>query len=252
MIKDNLTSQDIISQLEVPQEDSSTPIKDNEAQFIFEFIIKHEIKRTLETGFAYAKSASHIIAATKQKHIAIDPFQNDYKRLGLKNIEKLGFKDYMDFREDYSHNVLPELIKKGEKFEFIFIDGDHKFDGEFVDFYYADILLENNGYILLHDTWMRSTRLVMEFINSNRKDYKELPTGLRNIALYQKCGVDNRDGMFFKEFFTRKSIISYNLIMWMSNGKKSILKSLLINLKNRIKKLQPTRGHKTLRGKCHT
>jgi predicted O-methyltransferase YrrM len=242
MIQDHLTSQYIISQLEVPQEDSSTPIKDNEAQFIFKFIINHKIKRTLETGFAYAKSASHIIAATKQKHIAIDPFQNDYKSLGLKNIEKLGLKDYLDFREDYSHNVLPELVKKGEKFEFIFIDGDHKFDGEFVDFYFADLLLEKNGYILLHDTWMRSTRLVMEFINSNRKDYEKRPTGLKNIALYQKCGVDNRDGMFFKEFFTRKSIISYNLFKWMSNGKKSLLKSFLISLKDRIRKLLPTSG----------
>lgn len=232
---ENLTSNEIISKLEVPNEDSSTPIKDNEAQFIFEFIKKHGIKKTLETGFAYAKSASHIIASTQQKHIAIDPFQDNYQRLGLKNIKKLGFNDFLDFREDYSHNVLPELVKKGEKFEFIFIDGDHKYDGEFVDFYFADLLLEDNGFVLLHDTWMRSTRLVMEFIKTNRKDYKELQTGLRNIALYQKCGKDNRNGMFFKEFYTRKATLSYNIIMWMSNGKKSIIKNILFTLKDKLK-----------------
>ncbi len=141
----------------------------------------------------------------------------------------------MDFREDFFHNVLPELIKQGEKFEFIFIDGDHKFDGEFVDFYYADLLLENNGYVLLHDTWMRSTRLVMEFIKTNRKDYKKIDTGLRNFALYQKYGTDKRNGMFFKEFYTRKSTLSYNMIMWMSNGKKSLIKKLLIYLKDKLK-----------------
>jgi len=127
------------------------------------------------------------------------------------------------------------LIKQGEKFEFIFIDGDHKFDGEFVDFYYADLLLENNGYVLLHDTWMRSTRLVMEFIKTNRKDYKKIDTGLRNFALYQKYGTDKRNGMFFKEFYTRKSTLSYNMIMWMSNGKKSLIKKLLIYLKDKLK-----------------
>ncbi len=233
----NSTSNEIILQLEVPNEDSSTPIKDNEAQFIFDFIKKQGIKKTLETGFAYAKSASHIIASTKQKHIAIDPFQTNYQRLGLKNIAKLGFNDYLDLREDYSHNVLPELVKNGEKFDFIFIDGDHKYDGVFVDFYYADLLLEDNGFILMHDTWMRSTRLVMEFIKTNRKDYKEIPTGLRNLALYQKCGIDNRNGMFFKEFYTRKSTLSYNVIMWMSNGKKSIIKNILFYLKDILKRL---------------
>lgn len=232
---ENLTSQDIIPQLEVPNEDSSTPIKDNEAQFIFNFIQNQGIKKTLETGFAYAKSASHIIASTKRNHIAIDPFQNNYQRLGLKNIEKLGLTEYLNLKEDYSHNVLPELLRNGEKFDFIFIDGDHKYDGEFIDFYYADLLLEDNGYILLHDTWMRSTRLVMEFIKTNRKDYKQIPTGLRNLSLFQKCGIDNRNGMFFKEFYTRKATLSYNLIMWMSNGNKSLIKNFLNYLKDKIK-----------------
>ena len=235
MDTDQLTSQQILSQLEIPDEDSSTPIKDNEARFIFDFIKKHGIKKTLETGFAYAKSASHIIASTREKHISIDPFQDNYQRLGLKNIEKLGLKSYLNLREDYSHNVLPEIVKSGEKYEFIFIDGDHKFDGEFVDFYYADLLLEEKGYILLHDTWMRSTRLVMKFIKSNRKDYKQLPTGLRNLALFQKCGTDNRNGMFFKEFYTRKSTLSHYMIMWMSTGKKTPLKKFFIKLKEKIK-----------------
>lgn len=235
MNTDQITSDEIISKLQVPNEDSSTPIKDNEAKFIYNFIKSKGIKTTLETGFAYAKSASHIIAATNEKHIAIDPFQNNYQRLGLKNIERLGLEKLLDFREDYSHNVLPELIKTGEKFEFIFIDGDHKFDGEFIDFYYADLLLEKNGFILLHDTWMRSTRLVMEFIKTNREDYKQIPTGLRNLSLYQKTGDDKRNGMFFKEFFTRKSTLSYNLIMWMSNGKKSVVKNILLYLKEKLK-----------------
>lgn len=235
MSKDQLSSEEIISKLHVPGHDSSTPIKDNEARFIYDFIKSHGIKRTLETGFAYAKSASHIIASTHEKHIAIDPFQDNYHRLGIKNIADLGLEKYLDLREDYSHNVLPELIKEEEKFEFIFIDGDHKFDGEFLDFYYADLLLENDGFILLHDTWMRSTRLLMKFIRTNRKEYKQLPTGLRNLALYQKGGEDTRNGMFFKEFYTRRSTLSYNLIMWMSNGKRSLVKRFLFYLKDILK-----------------
>lgn len=230
-----LEHKDIIPKLEVPQEDSSTPIKDNEAKFIYDFIISKGIERTLETGFAYAKSASHIIAATGRMHTAIDPFQDNYQRMGLKNIATLGLSDYLDFREDYSHNVLPELLRNGKRYDFIFIDGDHKFDGEFIDFYYADLLLDKNGFILLHDTWMRSTRLLMQFIKTNRKDYKQIPTGLRNLALYQKIGDDYRNGMFFKEFYTTKSMISHNLIIWMTNGEKSFLKKFLFYIKELIK-----------------
>jgi predicted O-methyltransferase YrrM len=226
---------EITGKLEVPQEDSSTPIKDNEAEFIYDFIKSHGITRTLETGLAYAKSASYIIASTNEKHIAIDPFQDNYQRLGLKNIEKLGFTPKLDFREDYSHNVLPKLLNEGKQFEFIFIDGDHKFDGEFVDFYYADLLLIDEGYILLHDTWMRSTRLLMRFIQTNRKDYNRVSTGCRNLALYQKMGKDHRDGMYFKEFYTLKSWLSHNLIIWMSTGKKSYLKRILLYVKEKIK-----------------
>ncbi len=230
-----LESKDIILRLKVPEEDSSVPVKNSEAEYIFNFIISKGIQRSLETGLAYAKSASHIIAATGKMHIAIDPFQNDYQRLGLRNIESLGLMDYLDFREDYSHNVLPELVREGKYYEFIFIDGDHKFDGVLVDFYYADLLLQEKGYILLHDTWMRSTRLLMQFIKTNRRDYRKIPTRLRNLALYQKVGDDLRNGMYYREFYTMKSFLSSNLILWMTNGKKSFFKSILICLKKKLK-----------------
>lgn len=229
------STQDIRKLLVVPDEDAATPIKDSEAQFIHDFLVSNKIQKTLEVGLAYAKSAAHIIAATENKHIAIDPFQDNYQRLGLTNIDNLGLTNYLDFREDFSHNVLPQLLIEKAKFEFIFIDGDHKFDGEFIDFYYSDLLLESNGFVLLHDTWMRSTRLLMHFIKNNRKDFKKVPTPLRNFALYQKVGKDNRNGMHFKEFYTFKSIVSHNLILWMSSGKNTGLKQLLLRLKDAVK-----------------
>ncbi|MCD4794468.1 MAG: class I SAM-dependent methyltransferase [Bacteroidales bacterium] len=226
---------EINKKLLILPEDTASPIKTLEAKFIYHFLLKKKITTTLETGFAYAKSASHIIAATKSKHIAIDPFQKNYKDLGLKNIKSLDFDKYLTFYNDYSHNILPQLVKENSQFEFIFIDGDHKFDGEFVDFYYADLLLKNNGYILLHDTWMRSTRLLMSFINSNRKDYKYIKTPLRNFALYQKNGEDSRNGMHFKEFYTFKSFLTFNIIMWLTTGKDNFIKRIVYKIKEKLK-----------------
>jgi len=222
--------------LEIPDEDTASPIKSNEAEYIFNFLREKGLTKTLETGFAYAKSASHIIAATESGHIAIDPFQSNYKNMGIKNIKNLGFDKYLEFYDDYSHNVLPELaVKQSNQFEFIFIDGDHKFDGEFIDFYYADLLLQDHGYVLLHDTWMRSTRLLMSFIKKNRKDYKYIKTPCRNLALYQKIAEDERNGMHFREFYTMRSYLSHNVIIWMTEGKSTPIKRLLFKIKEIVK-----------------
>lgn len=227
--------EDINSKLIINANDESSAIKLNEALFIHDFLKDHGLKKTLEIGLAYARSASHIIQATQSKHIAIDPFQSNYDNLGLKNIEILGLIDLLDFHNDFSHNVLPKLVAEENKFDFVFIDGDHKFDGVFIDFYYSDLLLNNNGFLMLHDTWMRSTRLVTSFIKKNRRDYKEVKVPLRNLQLFQKVGVDKRDGMFFKEFYSFRSILSHNLIIWMSTGNSNLFKKSLIQLKELIK-----------------
>lgn len=229
--------EEIAKILEIPEWDTYSAIKQEEASFLFDFITEKKITKTIETGFAMARSASHIIAATNSNHIAIDPFQDHYRRQGEKNIEKLGFTDKLTLIEDFSHNVLPKLLSENKSFEFIFIDGDHKFDGILVDFYFADHLLTQNGYVLFHDSWMRSTRLVEKFIKKNRSDYKLIKTPLRNFIMFQKVGEDNRGGNHFNEFFTLKSFITYPVIMWLTNGKKSFLKNFVFKLKDILKKL---------------
>ncbi|REJ81282.1 MAG: class I SAM-dependent methyltransferase [Bacteroidetes bacterium] len=230
-----MTPEEILKVLEIPEWDTASPVKTEEARFIYDFIREHGLSRTLEVGFAFAKSASHIMAATGRPHIAMDPFQENYKHLGLKNIEKLGLRERLDFHGDFSHNVLPELVRQGKKFDFIFIDGDHKFDGILVDFYYSNLLLENGGYILMHDTWMRSTRLVERFVQTNLENYEYIKTPLRNFSLFRKKGEDKRDGMYFREFYTTKSIFVHKMINWMANGKDSFLKRTAMKVKDLIK-----------------
>lgn len=232
----NFPSPDQINvSLVVPEHDSATPVKPSEALFIYNFLKQTRITSTLEIGFAYGRSAAHIVSATQSLHHVIDPFQQNYDNLGMKNMQHLGIDSLVKLHPDFSHSVLPEMVNAGQKFDFIFIDGDHKFDGIFVDFYYADFLANEGGYILFHDTWMRSTQLVMSFIDKNRKDFKRIDTPLRNIALYQKTGTDNRNGMHFKGFYTFKSLFVHHLIIWMSEGEMTPLKKLLLKLKDLVK-----------------
>lgn len=231
-----MTPNEIQGLLEVPSHQSSTPIKVVEAEFLYRFVQEKQLKHTLETGFGFARSASHIMAGTAAPHIVIDPFQSNYEYGGLKNIERLGLKEQLTLIEKSSHIALPMLLAEGRNFDFIFIDGDHRFDGCFVDFYYADLLLQEKGYLLFHDTWMQPIQLVMNFIRQNRKDYIEIPTPLANFSLWMKIGSDTRGPMDHKGFYTSKSWFKHRLIYWLHNGKNQGLKNKLQSLKKRLSK----------------
>jgi predicted O-methyltransferase YrrM len=226
--------EDLLKKLDIPENDSSTPIKDTEARFIYNFIKKNRFNKTLETGCGYGKSAVSIMAATGMPHIVIDPFQSNYKYGGINNIKKAGFEKQLSYMEDYSHAVLPHLLSEGKKFDFIFIDGDHRFDGQFIDFYYADLMLEEKGYILFHDTWMRSTAHMESYIARNRRDYTAVKTGLRNLALFQKTDKDKRGWMHFKGFATSKSLMTNSVIEWL-HGEETTAKRMVKKIKDMLK-----------------
>lgn len=226
----------INNSLVVPAENSTTPVKPEEAKTIFDLIRKYEVKSTLEIGLAYGRSASHIMAATGAPHLAIDPFQDHYGNLGVDNLSRLGYGDGLTLIRDYSHHALPRLVEEKRKFDFIFIDGDHKFDGIFVDFYYSDFLVEEGGLLLFHDTWMRSTELVLQFIRKNREDYRELKVPNRNMALFQKVGEDKRDGMHFREFYNTRSMARHHTTMHMYENPNGLLRKLWLGARKMLGK----------------
>lgn len=191
---------DIYQKLEIPAEDKNTSITEIQAEWIFSFLKSKNISQTVETGFAYGCSTAYIMSATAAPHIVIDPYQDLYKNLGLKNIESLGLTSKLRFEKDLSLNVLPKLLFEGIRCDFAFIDGGHRFDDIFIDWFYSDLLLRENGYIMFHDTWLPSTRHVASFILNNRNDYKQILTPIRNIFLCQKIGTDSRPWDHFNDF----------------------------------------------------
>jgi len=197
---------DLYEQLTLP--DKPISISKEEGEFIYSFLKEKGIKKTIETGLAFGCSTAYIISATLSPHYAIDPFPEDFDNLGLKNIKKLKLEKYLRFEKDFSHNVLPRLLKNGVNFDFAFIDGDHKFDGAFIDFYYIDLLLNQKGYVLFHDTWLRSIQLVTKWIETNKPNYILVKTPLSNLRMFQKIkklqiGESDRRWNHFKEFYIK-------------------------------------------------
>lgn len=218
--------------------DKKSSISKKDGEFIYNFLKNKKIKKTLETGFGSGISTAYIISATKSNHIAIDPFEKkNFNNLGLENIKKLGLSKFLRLEKDFSHNVLPKLLDEGIKIDFAFIDGMHLFDYIMLDLFYIDKLLNNNGYILFHDNWMPSTRLVSDWIKKNRKDYKLIHESY-TLLLFQKINKDIRKWNHFIEEGCKNSRISEKINetnFSSAKNKLNILKNKLTKLKNPIK-----------------
>jgi predicted O-methyltransferase YrrM len=206
--------EDVFERLDLPQGKRYVSVSKAEGKFIHQWIQEHQLQATLEVGLGYGASAASMLAAHDGVHTSIDPFQEqNFQNKGLENLETFGYQDRVVFYKDFSHKVLPKLHAERKKYDFILIDGDHRFDSIFIDFYYADLLLAQNGYILFHDSWMRSIQLVASYIRHNRSNYVQIRSVGLNLILFQKTG--KKPGSTwddFHEFYSLRGLLSHKII----------------------------------------
>ena len=140
-------------------------------------LVRHERPQlTLEVGLAVGLSTMCICQALIDtgtgRHIAMDPFQTRYDEAGLRHLERAGLRNLVEFHEESSHRVLPQLEAANTRVDFAFIDGGHLFDFTLLEFFYIDRMLKVGGLIAFDDMWMPAVRKVVRYAVSNR-DYRE-------------------------------------------------------------------------------
>jgi hypothetical protein len=122
-----------------------------EGQFLQNIVRDLQPQRTLEIGCAYGISTLYICEAVAAlpafaQHIVIDPFQRtQWRGLGLQHVDDSGYGHLVDFREERSELVLPQLVRSGVSIDFAFVDGWHTFDQVLVEFYYLNRLVRVGG-----------------------------------------------------------------------------------------------------------
>jgi predicted O-methyltransferase YrrM len=177
----------------------------SDGMWIYNLIRQSKAEHTLEVGLAEGYSTLFMLAALSENggkgtHTALDPFEtSDWNGIGLRKIEDTGMQSRFVFVPEKSLYALPRLAAERKSYQVIFIDGDHRFDAQMLDFVMADNLLDKGGYLLFHDTWMESTQKLMAFLVNNRPDYTAIPTGT-NLAAFRKTGADGRDWKAFTAF----------------------------------------------------
>src|SRR5581483_5533871 len=154
------------------QLDPSAGVRPEDGVFIYDLCRRLRPQRTLEVGFAEGFSTLYFLAAIKLNgvgsHIAIDPAETkDWHGIGLRKVQEARMEHHFRFMEAMSISALPAVASESLKFDVIFIDGDHRYDSQLVDFVLSDVVCQQNGFILFHDINMASTKKLVSFIARN-------------------------------------------------------------------------------------
>lgn len=148
-------------------------IHEDEADLLARITTELDPQISLEVGLGYGFSAMTICAAGKRpaaerRHVVIDPHQSTYwNHAGVRHLAEAGFAELIDLREEESHRVLPQLEREGVRVDLAFIDGWHTFDFAFVDLFYIDKLLREQGVVVLDDADWPSIRAVIRYAVTN-------------------------------------------------------------------------------------
>ena len=137
-------------------------------------------QRTLEVGMANGESSNVFCQWARDRggepHVAIDPFQSapdGWNGEGLKLLERQGLRPFLELIEDFDYCALPRLVESGRRFDCILIDGWHSFDYTLIDLFYADLLLEPQGVVAVHDTGWAAVHKALMFLETH-KPYERL------------------------------------------------------------------------------
>lgn len=136
-------------------------------------VVQERAAHTVETGLANGMATLAICLGLVElggpaKHIAFDPHQYGYWHgAGARAINELRLKRWIDIRSIPSHLGLAQAALAGLRFDLAFVDGDHRFDGVFIDLAYLDRLVRPLGLIIVDDLDLPSVRKATEFFVRN-------------------------------------------------------------------------------------
>lgn len=145
-----------------------------EGEALRDYVIREAASRTLEVGLGYAVSTLYVCDGLVENgdpaatHVAVDPYQGSrFASCGLQLLKQAGVAQLVEHHATHSQLVLPRLLGEGRSFDLVFIDGDHRFDGVFVDLYYAGRLVRPGGIVMVDDYQLPALERAVSFFASN-------------------------------------------------------------------------------------
>jgi len=184
------------------------------AHFLYQLVKVLQPARVLEIGMAHGISSAYIAAARRlyagespqQAHVIVDPFQtSDWQGAGRALLKRLGLDAGVEIIEDLSVHAVPALEKRGDRFDFVFIDGNHCLDYTLADVLVCDRVLRTGGFLAMDDSRGFGVKFAVPYLDKYRLNLSRIrfdnPAGhrirewfnrRRRITVYQKNSEDDR------------------------------------------------------------
>jgi predicted O-methyltransferase YrrM len=106
--------------------------------------------------------------AANANHVALDPNQQTrFSNCGLQFLEDAGVSQLVEFRATASEFALPRMLGEARRFDLAFVDGNHRFDGVFLDLIYLGRLVRAGGIIFVDDYQLPSVARAVSFCTNN-------------------------------------------------------------------------------------
>jgi predicted O-methyltransferase YrrM len=110
------------------------------------------------------------------RHVALDPYQaTRFADCGLQFLEETGVAEMVELHVEESQIALPRFLGEARRFHLAFVDGNHRFDGVFVDLVFLGRLVRAGGIVFVDDY--------------------QLPAVARGVVLCNEPGLDARGSL---------------------------------------------------------
>jgi predicted O-methyltransferase YrrM len=145
-----------------------------EGEALREWVLREGATRTIEIGLGYGISALHICegllgnADPVARHVALDPYQaTRFADCGLQFLEEAGIAQMVEHHAEESQIALPRFLDEARRFHLAFVDGNHRFDGVFLDLVFLERLVRAGGIVFVDDYQLPAVARAASFCVTN-------------------------------------------------------------------------------------
>ena len=145
-----------------------------EGEALREWVLREGATRTIEIGLGYGISALHICegllgnADPVARHMALDPYQaTRFAHCGLQFLEEAGIAQMVEHHAEESQIALPRFLDEARRFHLAFVDGNHRFDGVFLDLVFLGRLVRAGGIVFVDDYQLPAVARAASFCVTN-------------------------------------------------------------------------------------
>jgi predicted O-methyltransferase YrrM len=149
-------------------------VPSGEGEALRAWVEREDAVTTIEVGLGYGISALFICDGLlanghpSARHVALDPNQHEgFSDVGLQVIDEAGAAGMLEFYAERSEIALPRFLSLGRSFDLAFIDGNHRFEGLFLDLISLGRLVRRGGVIVLDDYQLPSAKKAVRFCLTN-------------------------------------------------------------------------------------